>query len=271
MNAAPMEAAAMLEALERVAPLVFGGLAILTRIAMLFALIPELGTGHAPRRVRLLLYAVLAVVVSFGLGLPALPVDTSVVQIFAIIMREALLGAGLGFAVRLVISAVQMAGDLTGTSMGLSLATIFDRAAGENPLATGRLFGLMGAMAFLALDGHRIMLLALMEHFIMFPPGALSLDIPTPEVLGEAFGRTFLAAVVLSSPAMVVAFLFNLAKGLVMRMVPEFNLFNLGVVLLLLGGFAVLGLAGDSVFSFVAESLEMLPLHMQDLSGGRRG
>ncbi len=261
----------MLEALERVAPLIFGGLAILTRIAALFTLIPELGTGYAPRRVKLVLYGALAVVVSFGLGLPALPVDTSVVHVAAIILREALLGAGLGFAVRLVVSTVQMGGDLVGTSMGLSLATFFDRAAGENPLATGRLFALVGAMAFLVMDGHRIMLLALMEHFVMFPPGQLSLDIPHPEVLAEAFGRTFLAAVVLASPAIVVAFLFNLAKGLVMRMVPEFNLFNLGVVLLLLGGFSVLGLAGDAVFSFVSEALDLLPLRMQDLSGGGRG
>lgn len=271
MNAAPLDAAAMMAVFERVAPMIFGGLAVLVRIAVLFSVIPELGTGYAPRRVRLVLFASMATVVSFGLGLPALPVDTSVVQVFVTIMREVLLGAALGLAVRLVLSTVQMAGDLAGTSMGLSLATFFDRTAGENPLATGRLFVLIASLAFLAMDGHRIFMLALMEHFILFPVGSLSLELPTPEIIAESLSQTFAAAVVLAAPVIVVAFLFNLAKGLVMRMVPEFNLFNIGVVLLLLGGFLSLGLAGDAIMSFLSESLEALPLRMQDLAGGRRG
>jgi hypothetical protein len=96
VNAAPLDAAAMMAVFERVAPMIFGGLAVLVRIAVLFSVIPELGTGYAPRRVRLVLFASMATVVSFGLGLPALPVDTSVVQVFVTIMREVLLGAALG-------------------------------------------------------------------------------------------------------------------------------------------------------------------------------
>jgi flagellar biosynthetic protein FliR len=267
----PLDAASMLQLFELVGPMVFGGLAILARVAAMFLLVPELGTGYIPRRMKLVLFASIAATVSFGLGLPAIPVDTSLIELFLLIAREVLLGAGLGFAVRLILAGVQMAGDLSGTSMGLSMASFFDRAAGENPLATGRLFSLTAAMAFIVMDGHRVMMTAMMEHFIAFPVGSLRFEVPGPEVLSEAIGRTMVVAVILAAPVIVVAFVFNLAKGLVMRMVPEFNLFNVGAALLFLGGMSVLSLAGDAILGHVAEAIDELPLRMQDLAGGRRG
>ena len=266
-----MDAASMLQVFELVGPMVFGGLAILARVAAMFLLVPELGTGYVPRRMKVVIFGSIAAVVSFGLGLPAIPVDTSLIELFLIIAREVLLGSGLGFAVRLVLAGVQMAGDLSGTSMGLSMASFFDRASGENPLATGRLFGLIAAMAFIAMDGHRVMLTAMMEHFIAFPVGTLAFELPGPEVLSEGVGRTMLVAVILSAPVIAVAFIFNLSKGLVMRMVPEFNLFNIGAALLLLGGLAALAYGGDAIVGHMAEAIEELPLQMQDLAGGRRG
>jgi flagellar biosynthetic protein FliR len=268
---APLDAAAMLQVFELVGPMLFGGLAILARVAAMFILIPELGTGYIPRRMKIVTFGAIATVVSFGLGLPAIPVDTSLIELFLIVAREVLLGAALGFAVRLVLAGVQMAGDLAGTSMGLSMASFFDRAAGENPLATGRLFSLTAAMAFIVMDGHKVMLTAMMEHFIAFPVGSLKFEFPQLEVLGEAVGRTMQVAVILSAPVIVVSFVFNLSKGLVMRMVPEFNLFNIGAALLLLGGLAALSFAGGSILEEMSRAIDALPLQMQDLAGGRRG
>jgi len=255
--------------LDLAAPTVYGGVLVLLRLATCLMMMPELGTGTMPMRSRLALTVALTVALDAGLGLVAVAVPESLMTLCLQVLREVLLGAALGLAVRLITSAVQMAGDLVGLSMGLSLATFFDQSAGEMPLAMGRLFGLVAAMLFMALGGHLVVVGALFEHLHLHPIGLAEIELPSLDAIAATAQHAIETAVLLASPVIVVSLVLNVAMGFVMRVVPSMNLFNIGIGILLTGGFLALALEGDALVVLLGHELENLPDHMFTLAGGR--
>lgn len=251
------------------APAVYGGVLILLRLVTCLLMMPELGPGYMPMRSRVALAITITIAIDSGLGLVAVPVPDNVATLFVHLLRELLFGAALGLAVRLVNATVQMAGDLVGLSMGLSLATFFDQSAGEMPLAMGRLFALVASLLFFALGGHLVVVGALFEHFAQHPVGLTDIAIPSLEALADVTRHMVETAVLLAAPVVVVSLVLNVAMGFVMRVVPAMNLFNIGIGILLTGGFLALALEGDAMVVLLGHELQALPDAMFTLSGGR--
>lgn len=251
------------------APAIYGGALIFLRLVTCLLMMPELGPGYMPMRSRIALAIAITIAIDAGLGLVTVPVPDHIGTLFYHLTREVLLGAALGFAVRLVNATVQMAGDLVGLSMGLSLSTFFDQSAGEMPLAMGRLFALVASLLFFSLGGHLVVVGALFEHFAHYPVGLTEIVIPSLESLASATQHVVETAVLLAAPVVVVSLVLNVAMGFVMRVVPSMNLFNIGIGILLTGGFLALALQGDALVIFLGHELEALPERMSTLAGGR--
>jgi len=247
-------------------PYALGGALLLLRLATCLSMIVELGQGIVPARTRLVLALVLTVCVDLALGGVAVPLPASPAGILIMAAREVVLGAGLGFAVRLINAAAQMAGDLVGLSMGLSLSTLFDFTQGELPLATGRLFSLVSSLLFLTLGGHLVVVASLFHHLQVFPVGVDLVSVPTLESLSAALAHSIETAVVLAAPVVVVTLLLNVAMGFVMRLVPSVNLFNIGVGVLLVGGFMALALEGEALRIMMDREVDRLPEAMHEIA-----
>lgn len=255
--------------LDLVAPMLYGGVLLMLRLTTCILMLPELGPGYMPMRSRLVLAFALTVALDSGLGLVAVPVPDSIATTLIHLAREVLFGAALGLAARVVTAAVQMAGDLVGLSMGLSLSTFFDQSAGEMPLAMGRLFGLVATLMFMALGGHLVVVGALFEHLRDYPVGVAEIVVPSLGDIALTMSHALETAVILASPVVVVSLVLNVAMGFVMRVVPSMNLFNLGIGILLLGGFFALALEGDSLVVLLGHEIDHLPTAMHTLAGGR--
>ena len=96
----------------------------LRALALLSAL-PLLGTRVVPTRVRIGLAALIALAAQASLPPPpVLPLDSWLA--FQLVLQQLLIGISLGFAVRLVFSAIELAGEIVGLQMGLNFAGFFD-------------------------------------------------------------------------------------------------------------------------------------------------
>jgi len=252
--------------LEVFAPFLLGGTLVLLRLAACLAMVIELAQGIVPGRARVALAIVLTLCLDLALGGIAVPIPASPAGLLIMAAREVVLGAALGLAIRLVNAAAQMAGDLVGISMGLSLSTLFDFTQGEMPLATGRLFSLVASLLFLALGGHLVVVASLFHHLQAFPVGVDLIDVPTLDALTSALGHAIETAVVLAAPVIVVTLLLNVAMGFVMRLVPSINLFNIGVGVLMVGGFVALALEGQALRVMMEREVERLPDAMHELA-----
>jgi flagellar biosynthetic protein FliR len=124
--------------------------------------------------------------------------------------------------------------------MGFGLESILDPDKGQQVTAITRLFDWTVLMIFLALDGHYLLVGAVVESFRVVPPGRLA-DIPAASaVLIPLGGRLFALGLALVAPVLGVLFLANVVLVLATRAVPALNLMAVGFPILIVLGLVML-------------------------------
>jgi flagellar biosynthetic protein FliR len=242
-----------------------------TRIALATMWMPGLSSGRVPDRVRMVVVVVLAIMMSIGLGGVAIPFPEDVFTLGLMLLREALIGGGIGFAVRLVVLSAEVAGSMAGISMGLSLNVLVDPTTGDQSVSLGALLAIGAMMLFVAFNGHDIVIWTLFEHFQHFPVGETTYLAVDPEKLATAFMKTVYTGLQLASPAIVVTLTLNISMAFVSRAVPSVNLFGIGLGLLIMAGWMSLAMEGEAVLLTTEQALHDLPRNMIDFGLQRSG
>src|SRR5680860_1068091 len=134
----------------------------LSRILGLIAAAPIFGNVGVPIQVKIGFGLLLSIIIApLVQALPAL--DPISLQGLLILAQQFIIGLAMGFAMRIAFAAVEMAGALAGTTMGLSFATFFDPQSKGQSTAVGQFFSLIATLAFLAINGHLLLVSALAE------------------------------------------------------------------------------------------------------------
>lgn len=213
----------------------------LARILAFILSAPILSNPALPLRVRVALAMMVTLIVAPNLGaLP--PMDPASLAGLLILAQQIIIGVALGFAIRIVFVAVEMAGELAGLQMGLGFATFFDPdTAGQSPVV-GQFLGIIATLAFLAIDGHLFMVYHLSQSFSTLPVGSAGLDAPSFMMLVSWGAEIFRAGVLLALPFLAALLIANLSLGVLTRAAPQLNLFAVGFPLTLALGLVMLGL-----------------------------
>jgi flagellar biosynthetic protein FliR len=213
----------------------------LTRILAMIASSPVLGNKQVPARVKIGLSVLIALIVAPAMGpMPAVPVGSP--QGLLIIVQQIVIGVAMGFSIRLIFTAVDMAGELIGLQMGLGFATYYDPVNASQTPVVAQWLGMIAALAFLALNGHLYMLSALAESFRTLPVGE---TMTAQGALGVVSwgGSIFAYALQISLPILAALLITNVALGILTRAAPQLNLFAVGFPITLTIGFVVLALS----------------------------
>ncbi len=255
-------------ALENIfAGYVLGGLLLLTRLSLILAVVPGFTDQSLPARLKATIAILMTVVLDWGMGGIVVPMPTDIVTPLILFGREAIIGAGIGLAVRIIFAAVEGAGAVAGTSMALSLNVLLDPATGEQNLTLGTLLAMVATLAFVALDGHHHVIVSLVAHMEAYPVGASPVAVDV-DAIAQAGVRLAETALLLASPVVVVTLLIYVSLALVGRLVPSMNLFGVGLSLIIGAGFLAMSMEGDAIIAAMEQGLEGLPRAAEDLSTG---
>ena len=157
-----------------------------------------------------------------------------------LIASELLIGLVLGIIARFLFGAVEFAGTVIGFQMGLGMAMAFDPQSQEQISLVGRFENATATLIFLAMDGHLIVLQALVRSYSVLPPGGASINRPLVENLTELSASVFVIGLQIGAPLIVALFLANAVVGLLARSVPQIQVFVVGFPLTLMLGFLFL-------------------------------
>ena len=210
----------------------------LVRILAMISTSPVLGNQQVPKRVKIGLATLLAIIIA-----PTLPVMPSVSigspQGLLIIIQQIIIGVAMGFTMRLIFTAIEMAGELAGLQMGLGFASFYDPVNSSYLPIIARWLGMVAILAFLATDGHLYMLSALAESFTTLPIGN---SLPIGGFYGVAsWGASiFMYGLQISLPIVAALLITNIALGILTRAAPQLNLFAVGFPITLTIGFIVM-------------------------------
>jgi flagellar biosynthetic protein FliR len=213
----------------------------LTRILGLIAAAPLFGNTAVPVSIKVSLGVLLAAIMAPAI--PALPAaDPMSMAGFLILVQELLVGLAMGFSMRIVFAAIEMAGEMSSLTMGLGFASFFDPMSSGRSSAVSQFLTLIATMAFLAANAHLVLLQALAESFITLPVSATPISVGAPLELARWGARIFSAGLQLSLPIVAALLITNVALGILTRAAPQLNIFGIGFPVSLGVGLLVLSL-----------------------------
>lgn len=209
------------------------------RILALISTAPIFSEATVPRSAKVGLAALLAIVITPTLGpMPSVPLVSA--GGFWILIQQVLIGAAMGFSMKMVFAMVQAAGEYAGLQMGLSFAAFFDPSSGGNTMVLSRLLNVMAILIFLAIDGHLMLIMTLAESFHTLPIADAPLAASGWFLLVSAGSQIFSGALMLALPLIAILLTLNLAMGILNRASPQFSIFSVGFPITLLAGMGML-------------------------------
>jgi flagellar biosynthetic protein FliR len=240
--------AALEELATTLGPLVF---LVSVRVGLALAMMPAPFGGMSPTVVR----AVLGVAIALAITLPhhgALPPPSlDIVALGVMALGEALVGFVIGLTVRVTLAASNVAGSLSGFSMGLGYAESIDPQLGETSLAVSQLFGMLAAAFFLFLGGHHVVLRTLSATVASLPPGRTFAILAEGDVVG--IGSQLMAhGLRIAAPVVATLFIVQLGMGLVARSAPRVQIFALSFAVAATAGLTTLVIAAPSLAAAIA-------------------
>lgn len=214
----------------------------LARILALLASTPLLGSSSIPTQTKLGLAVLLAVLIAPVL--PPLPqIDPGSGIGLIVLMQQIIIGLAMGFSMRIVFTAVEMAGEITGLQMGLGFATFFDPQQSGQVQLVGRFYGLLATLVFMAIDGHLQIIAILAHSFTTLPIGTEGMSTTSFTALVSWGIKIFTLGLHLALPVLTALLITNLALGILTRAAPQLNIFAVGFPLTLGIGLLVMSWA----------------------------
>lgn len=225
----------------------------LTRILGLIAVAPVFGHASVPARVKIGLGVLIALAVAPTVnGIPA--VDPVSLTGLLMVAQQFIIGLAIGFAMRIIFAGVELAGEITSLSMGLSFASFFDPQSHGHTTVISRFLTFLAILVFLSVNGHLMLLAVLADSFATLPISAAPINGQGFLQIANWGGLIFSAGIQLSLPMVAALLITNLALGILTRAAPQMNIFAVGFPITLGVGFVVLAIS----LPFLAAPLEHL-------------
>ena len=196
------------------------------RTLAMFTAAPVFSQKAIPMRVKVGLAFLVAVCAQAVLDQPMVAVNSP--DALACVIQQVGIGLAIGFSARLVIAAMEVAGEAVGLQMGLSFASFFDPTSGAQLSAVSRFLVQVFTLFFIVVNGHLMVLMAVLKSFQAFPVNGSFLQAVATMRIHELGSAVFSSALWIALPMMALLLFVNLTMGVIARIAPQMNVFAIG-------------------------------------------
>jgi flagellar biosynthetic protein FliR len=241
-------------------------LLVFARIGTMIMLLPGLGEQSIPAQLRLTAALLLAAIL-----LPLHQADyhidlTAFGPIVMLFAGEVLIGALLGVTAQLMISALQVTGSVVAQQLGLGFVTAVDPTQGQQGVIIGNFLVMLGVTLIFATDLHYLIIGALDDSYTLFHPGEVPLSGDMAALITRMVAGSFRIGMQLSAPFLAFGLVFNVALGLLSRMMPQMQVYFVGVPLSIMIGLVifmlVLGAMMTTYLVYFEDALHQIAPHV---------
>jgi flagellar biosynthesis protein FliR len=213
---------------------------VFARVGAMVMLLPGLGETNIPVRIKLAIALMLALII-LPLHRADYHVDPNALSALLVMMiYEILIGIVLGATARLTLAALQVAGTVIAQQLGLGFVTSVDLTnQGQQGVLIGNFLTLLGVTMLFATDSHHLIIAALNDSYSIFSPGEV---VPSGDVAAlatRAVAAAFRIGTQLAAPFLVFGLVFNIGLGVLARLMPQMQVYFVGVPLVIMTGFLI--------------------------------
>ncbi len=222
---------------------VFAAGLVFTRLAAIIMLIPGIGETFIPPRIRLAFAFALALMLFPILtgAAPRLPGDAA--GLAAAVIKEALIGLMIGAILRLFMTSLASAGEIISIQTTLSFAQTANPMQAQPSATLATFLGMIGILLIMTTNLHHLFIGAIVRSYSLFP---FTRDVPIADagqLAVQTVSRSFGLGLQLAAPVVVFSLIFNIATGLVARVMPQFQVFFVASPLSVLLGLSIFALS----------------------------
>lgn len=225
---------------------------------------PLLSRRNIPTQFRLGLVLALTILITPSTQLPALE-SLSGYALFIAMAKELFAGFCFGFLFQIYYYLLFAAGDIIDTGFGLSMAKVFDPATNIQVSLSGGFLQLLFSAYFFVTDCHLIFIKLIRSTFDVVGVGGFTFGADVGTFIVTQFVSAFALIMHLAIPFIAATFIMEIAMGILMKLIPQINVFAVQFQFKILLGIGLLFLFAVPISEFLSAYLNEVFLQMQNL------
>ncbi len=195
------------------------------------------------------------------------PVPGTLLEFFLKLLLELGVGAFISLLMRFVFFIPEQAGEIVDTQMGLSMAKNYDPGSQSSATVTANLLRIMMILLFFVSNGHLTLLRIMISSGELVPYGQASFGDLALNRGVEVFVECIVLAIKMSFPILAAEVLGQVGMGVLMKVIPQINVFAINIELKVIIGLVMLMLLlapiSDYMLEIESKMLRELELALQ--------
>lgn len=239
---------------------------VFARIGGMVLFNPLLSRRNLPGQVKVALILGITVLLTPMVG-GALTEGMSTGALMLAMMQELMVGIACGFIFQIFYFLLFTAGDVIDMGFGLSMAKAFDPGTNLQISMSGNLFQLLFVLYLFTTDCHLLLIKIMAASYDLVGPGAVVFGAEAARFVIEVFTTAFSMAMRLALPFVAAAFVLEFSMGILMKLIPQINVFTIHFQFKIIFGFILLFLFATPVNAFMQNYVDVMFVNMQNLFG----
>lgn len=220
-------------------------LLVFMRMTGFVVLNPVFGRSSVPTILKVAFSLLCAFIIT-----PTLHIATTfagVPQMFVALLSELAVGLAIGMVLNILFAVVTMAGEFIDYQMGLSMAMMYDPGSGVNMPIIGNYFNILLMVVFFAGNAHLSLLSMVTDSFRAIAPGTVFPTAASARFVASMGKDMLELGLRMAIPIIVVEIVGIVAIGLLMKAVPQINVFTVGIQIQMIVGVLILLFASPMI------------------------
>lgn len=201
---------------------------------------PVLGRSNIPNSYKGALILMLTLMMYMSVGGTLTHEPATMIEFGVMLVKELLMGFVLGFSMELFFMVVRYASSIMDHTMGLSMAQVYDPTNRTQMTVSSGLYYAFLFLMFLAVDGHVNVIGMYFISARLVPFGEIQIRPELYMMMLELFKSNIVLGLQFAFPIIAMELVTEAAVGILMRMIPQINVFAVNFQLKILMGLAML-------------------------------
>ena len=229
---------------------------IVMRMSGFILFSPFFGRNGVPGVVRGGMVLLLSVT-AYSMSTQIVAVPVTLVEVAVRLMLELFVGFFINMLIRFLLYIPEQAGEVIDTQMGMSMARAYDPGSQSSMTSTANLLNTMTQVIFFLANGHVTLIRLILTSGDVIPFGQASFGPMAANHMVDFFSQCVLMALKLSLPILGAELLGQMGMGILMKAIPQINVFAINIELKIIVGMLMLSalLVPMSNYLLEAESL----------------
>lgn len=239
---------------------------IMMRMSGAVALNPVFQQAGLPRTVRAAFIFVLSLMLYLSFGESLVQEPANLLEYGSMLFMELFFGMTIGFAMELSFMTVRYGTSIMDAVMGLNMAQVYDPIHGSQMTLTSGMYSAFLVLLFFAANGHIRLIGIYYSSALLVPFGTVGFKPELALAVLDMFREGILLGLQLAFPLIAMELVTEAAVGILMRMIPQINVFSINFQVKIIVGLALLLLLFSPMSDRLYTILNDMFLSMEQLA-----